>query len=841
MSSNLLQNYIAAKSAMPAAPQKPYFDIQKELDNRTFIKPLRGRGKLIDETPFTMPQSFVSGVVYDVKALKHAVCGSANDHELGKLNDVGMMGGMLAIAAYLKNLRNTPVLKGMEFAGPLAFLASMALWPKLAIQLPAYLIHGVNVGKKYQDSFGRIKPFYQDPQFIPWDLYSDDKIQKIGDRMGVPKDIPNRRDFIQEKMRKLAIQNNTLWMLTAGFATPVMASLMCDAFKPHYAKYMDNKQNKKADSILANFDKYSEKYQKPEIFNKLQELKKLYADKPINKEFAEQIISILGNDLDVVTLESFKKDVTELLFNGNFIVSEKTAKDIRKNIQERLEIKNLSQEFISAVLPSEERMIELFRDNDLFKPVSSDDFHKFINVINNEITTSVNIFNAANPESAEDIRYVRCAILAVPKENHPVYKELQAVRANTFDSALQKKLGDTAKILDEFRAKSIALDEYAVLKVGAAPETVIANYWNDVSGSLLKLFGFTDEELESVRFSNSLTGKLLREKVDTIASDRDSYERVMKSLVEKISSINSKIKSSDITSHLLQGDSSKIEPTVYEKTVDRVFDGYAASIKSQGFVRTAEALAGSDGDAFCTAKAIQKAYVEERLLGVKSSFYRLINALDFFRRAATNPNDMQTFNTVSREVREELIELCKMISLDGHSSDFATKFYMLRNPNPSPDMSPIEVVNGRIKYKYLSQNVGRTDIPGDKYFYQNGMNFMFGESLHPETRAILEKSVIKDEVLNYRELIMDKIGGDKYFWKPRHRVRNSGVTSSNIKFLLVGVSPNELLFKSGQQVFNSKKWLKMFGGFGICLLGVTVLAQFFLGKLKLPQKGAQND
>ena len=55
MSSNLLQNYISAKSAMPAAPQKPYFDIQKELDNRTFIKPLRGRGKLIDETPFTIP------------------------------------------------------------------------------------------------------------------------------------------------------------------------------------------------------------------------------------------------------------------------------------------------------------------------------------------------------------------------------------------------------------------------------------------------------------------------------------------------------------------------------------------------------------------------------------------------------------------------------------------------------------------------------------------------------------------------------------------------------------------------------------------------------------------
>lgn len=40
--------------------------------------------------------------------------------------------------------------------------------------------------------FGRKKPFYQDAQFLPWDLYSAKEIDKIGDRMGVPKDIPNR-------------------------------------------------------------------------------------------------------------------------------------------------------------------------------------------------------------------------------------------------------------------------------------------------------------------------------------------------------------------------------------------------------------------------------------------------------------------------------------------------------------------------------------------------------------------------------------------------------------------------------------------------------------------------
>lgn len=68
--------------------------------------------------------------------------------------------------------------KGMEFVGLASFLASMAIWPKLAIQLPAKLIHGVNVQQEYEDSFGRKKSFYQDPQFIPWDLYKDEEIQK---------------------------------------------------------------------------------------------------------------------------------------------------------------------------------------------------------------------------------------------------------------------------------------------------------------------------------------------------------------------------------------------------------------------------------------------------------------------------------------------------------------------------------------------------------------------------------------------------------------------------------------------------------------------------------------
>lgn len=179
--------------------------------------------------------------------------------------------------------------------------------------------------------------------------------------------------------------------------------------------------------------------------------------------------------------------------------------------------------------------------------------------------------------------------------------------------------------------------------------------------------------------------------------------------------------------------------------------------------------------------------------------------------------------------------------LEGHSSDHATKFWMLRNPNPSEDMSPLEVVNGKIKNKFFKPNsAGRTDIPSDKYFYQNAMKFMFMDDIHPDTKAILDRNVsIRDEFTRYRQLIVEKLGGDKYFAKPRHLVSGSNQTGSDIKFLLTGIAPDEFFYKAGQQAFNTKKWLKMFGGFGAGLLAVTVFAQFFLGKLKTPKQVKQ--
>lgn len=843
--SSLIQNYIASRPTVtqPAVVSndvkpKPDFDINRELHNRNFLKPLKGKGKLVSGNILLAPKQKIDNISYNLKSLYHAFKGKANDHELGKINDIGLVTGGLGIASYLVTKRTTPMTKGMEFVGLGGFLASMTLWPQIAIQLPAYLIHGVNVHKKYVDSFGRTKPFYQDPQFIPWDLYSDKQIDKIGDRMGVPKNIQNRRDFIQEKMRKLAVQNNTLWMLTAGFATPVMTALMCNVSEPYITKYMNNRRSAKADAILKNLGDASKKYQTHDIENGLKSLAKQHLDKPIDAKTFDEISELFTRKMDFITSVGFKKDLSEYISSGKFLISEDSAKNISKKLPELFDKKHYSKEFLDMVLPNEAVMTELFNSKGFIgKALKPVEFQNIKLAISDLVSKNVEKYNSIHSDKPEDAKFIRTLINGKATEKNAIISELMRVPSISFDTTCRAKLNNVAKIFDDFQAKNSALDEYALLKVGSAPETVIANYWNDTSKEFLNILGVSQSELEKVRFDKNLMGNLLRERIETIVSDKKTYENTLRKLVQKIASLDDLVKSSDMTSHLLRGENPQINQTAYEKEVDTLFNTYAKSFKDNGFGRTADSISGD----WCSYKNIQKAFVEERILGVKSSFYRLINMMDFYRRAVTVPNEMKGYNLIPRETKEELIELCKDISLRGHSSDYATKFYMLRNPHPADDYSNIDVENGKIKYKYFGQvKKEAVDISGDKFFYQNAMKFMHGDEMHSETQNILNEAVsIKDEVNNYRRLVFDKIGGEYYFFKPRHRVSSDRSAGSDIKFLLTGIAPEEMFFKTGQQMFNTKKWLSIFGKFGGVLLGVTVLAQFFLGKLKVP-KGDSN-
>ena len=54
----------------------------------------------------------------------------------------------------------------------------------------------------------------------------------------------------------------------------------------------------------------------------------------------------------------------------------------------------------------------------------------------------------------------------------------------------------------------------------------------------------------------------------------------------------------------------------------------------------------------------------------------------------------------------------------------------------------------------------------------------------------------------------------------------------SLKFQKVGKSIKDLVFENASQKFNSKTWMKIFAPLAIALVGVTFLAQLFIGRDK---------
>lgn len=191
----------------------------------------------------------------DVKnAGKAIVTGKSNDHAIGKINDLGMKIGALAIASYLTLKRGTAKQKAMEFIGGGAFLTTMALWPKLTVAKPLEKKFGFDIQQDYVDSQGRRKKFFGDNQYLPWDLWSKEKINKVADHMGIPKDLPDREEFTKRKMQKVALQGNTWILLSSGFATPLITALVCRAAESPIEKFLIDRNIKKAAGKVANMD-----------------------------------------------------------------------------------------------------------------------------------------------------------------------------------------------------------------------------------------------------------------------------------------------------------------------------------------------------------------------------------------------------------------------------------------------------------------------------------------------------------------------------------------------------------------------------------------------------------
>ncbi|MGN1124839.1 MAG: hypothetical protein ACI4SM_01510, partial [Candidatus Gastranaerophilaceae bacterium] len=395
-------------------------------------------------------------------------------------------------------------------------------------------------------------------------------------------------------------------------------------------------------------------------------------------------------------------------------------------------------------------------------------------------------------------------------------KALKSNSASVLDENAINKINAIAKSMSELQARDSVLDDYAQIKVADKPESVIANYWNTTANTVVKALGIDFKEMEKVRNNRELVQGLVRNKIEEITSDDAKYEKAITEIATAISQLDKKIKPEDTRK--------------YVDLVGKTYDDAAGKLYSQGMEETANKLTALGVGAKGSLKRIKQVYYEERIAGVKNSFSRLISTLDVYRRISKGniPQDGS-----AREVKEAMLELAKQTTLQGHSSDHSIKFYFNRSQDNSTnvDRSQVEIKDGKVVNKYFDKSKG-VDIPSDYDFYQKTMNFMYNSPMDNVTKDVLNKVGIAKDVNNYNSEVFNKIGSADYFTKPDHKTTGDACASSEYKFLLLGVAPDEMMTKTVQQSYNSAKWGKTFGTIGGVLTALTVAAQFLFGKGK---------
>ncbi len=278
--SPLLQNQIQEQKRTNNEHERVYEDLRKHAND---VHPNAPKAKLINEGPLESVVSYIKDTKQDFVNLDTTVrTGKMTDNNLGRLNDLGMKIGGLLIASYLAIHSKSKNEAAMKFIGTGAFFASMKLWPKIFIFGPAKLMHKVDPGKRYVSAHGDKKDFYLDNQFIPWDI------------------TPIKDEKEQRRHQKVALQNRTLWMASAGASVPLMTALISNRLEPVVARAIALLSANKINRHGNNIDEYI-KSAKPIVKHEeeIEKLCKQYKNNPTDVEFAKKLSKYLRiNDLD---------------------------------------------------------------------------------------------------------------------------------------------------------------------------------------------------------------------------------------------------------------------------------------------------------------------------------------------------------------------------------------------------------------------------------------------------------------------------------------------------------------------------------------------------------------
>lgn len=568
---------IQTYSYIPAEPISP------AKTKPTGVRSKKASGRLVKENIFQSAASTVR-LYGDIAknfvdaAFTGEIKKEGSDYYVGKINDLAIRAGSLGIASVLATTKLFPFAKGMEFVGLGTWFASMAIWPQL-IGLPIKLKTGVDINQKYIDSYGRRKFVYEDNQYRPMDLYryvdtngkplSPEEyykkykkdyvyLEKLGDKLGIPRDIENRNEATMNKSGQVAVQGKTIWMMTAGVMTPVLSSVIADALqnpvKDGLENYRYNKQLGKMQELTKGFEKLldlNKDFDKRNCVTNIDDIAKEFKIE-IPENVKNEFETLLGKDGKVLSQSEYKK-LKNYIDNRFFGTGIKEALDgfmdsklkftepeiiVNEDLYQGLKqaTKDGLQEAIKKFLPeARESLTEAVKN---YEGISKDDFDNIkrtadlgweskLNVLKtNSLTNATKRIAQGN---AYNFGLEEEAYKLIAKEMDKKIDEYIATQRGYIipRDRLRRlfKFAETHKQLEERIAK---FEKASIMNIS---ESITAINWEKVPQGYFEAMNFSKAEIAQLSTLNpSVASKKLAAKMEQIVANETEYNNVLKKM-----------------------------------------------------------------------------------------------------------------------------------------------------------------------------------------------------------------------------------------------------------------------------------------------------------------------
>lgn len=604
-------------------------------DTEGKVKPLEDKAVLLPSRIFGSPVEYVKDLKKDIINVGRAAKGQGNDHELGRINDLAMKLGSLGLAAYLFIKNPLKLSKTMEFVGFGTFFGAMALWPKLTIQAPLKARTGVDIHQRYIDSQGRKKMLHQDPQYDLTDLYSREDLDKMGKKLKVNENLPDRDRFIKQRAKKVAVQGNTLWMLTAGFASPIISALACNSLEKPINKAFEVTALKTSDLALND----------PNIKNAFNKLKRLiknnksfekFITENAGKEVTDEMIGKIAHELSSgVNSNDFNKSLTSYL--TKLINSVKSSTTIDEEFVKRALQGKIPDNIISTLTESQKNALETAMQEGSITNIGK------------------LLANITGKNQGEKTRLAKEFTSKLKKEidMQPVALSQISDKVTALNSSL-KELASGRKLLDK----------YINARVGDKSGTYIANQWERVCNTLFKSLKLSNKDLVSLKNGDMevLTRKLTKL---SESGNKKAYDKLMNKLLKLIGDYEQKA-GTDFISRV--ADESK-----------NICGKAASELSSKGFTELAEVV--KNPDVTGTLENTINTITRDRALGAKSSFYRLLQTLNIMNpanRQVMESRIRKEFKKLNKKQADKntinkIFDTCQQILMEATPTDYVEK------------------------------------------------------------------------------------------------------------------------------------------------------------------------